>query len=119
MEYRPSSLHATARSKERVLFTWPESPRQAAPYSRITPPSRPSELGPGNLRGYRTGCTLLNLPPGVQAVAVTAGAVSAFTNWTPSGLPRPVHGSHPGPAWYAPLLPLVMSWKAAVPARLL
>ena len=40
----------------------------------------------------------------------TLGAVdSAFSRFCPCGVPRPVQASQPGPAAYAPLLPVVMS----------
>lgn len=42
-----------------------------------------------------------------------AGPASALSNALPFGLPQPVTKSYPVVAEYAPLLPLVMSWKSA------
>jgi hypothetical protein len=39
----------------------------------------------------------------------TAVLERALSNFSPSGLPNPVHASHPEPALNAPLLPWVMS----------
>src|SRR6516225_2511662 len=38
----------------------------------------------------------------------------AINRFAPLGLPRPVQGSHPAVALYPPLLPMEMSFKAAV-----
>ena len=38
----------------------------------------------------------------------------ATNRFAPSGLPRPVQGSHPAAALYPPLLPMEMSFRAAI-----
>ncbi|HEX8896450.1 MAG TPA: hypothetical protein VF783_24245, partial [Terriglobales bacterium] len=44
---------------------------------------------------------------GVDVVPVD----KAVSSPAPSGLPQPVHASHPGPALKSPLFPDVMSWN--------
>jgi hypothetical protein len=46
---------------------------------------------------------------GLRVVVGSAVPPSAVRSAVPTGLPRPVHGSQPGAAEYAPLLPWVMS----------
>ena len=62
--------------------------------------------------GVRLG-RALPLEAGV-GVGVGLGVVApdtAVSSPVPSGLPQPVHASHPGPALKSPLFPDVMSWN--------